>query len=79
MQHIFFDDCIHKSALDSIVSVRHRKSTGDVFKFMSGEEIINLHGHNLVRVQTIDAIMDHNYFMNKIKECEEAKNKSLNA
>ena len=81
VQHIFFDDCIHKSALDSIVSVRHRKSAGDVFKFMNGEEIINLHGFNLVRVQTIDAIMDHNYFLNKIKECEEAtmKNNSLNA
>ena len=72
VQHIFFDDCIRKSAVDSIVAVRHRKSAGDEFQFMSGEEIINLHGCHTVRVQTIDAIMDHDYFMHEIKECEEA-------
>ena len=73
VQHIFFDDCIHKSALDSIISVRHRKSKGDVFKFMTGEEIIGLHGINTVRVKTVEAILDQNYYINKIKECEEAR------
>ena len=73
VHHIFFDDCIHKSASDSIISVRHRKTGEDNFKFMTGEEIINLHGCNTVRCQTVDAIMDPNYFLNKIKECEDAE------
>ena len=71
--HIFFDDCIHKSASDSIISVRHRQKEGDIFEFMRGEEIINLHGCNTVRVQTTEAIMNHDYFLNKIKECDNAR------
>ena len=73
--HIFFDDCIHKSASDSIISVRHRQKAGDGFKFMSGEEIISLHGCNTIRAQTTQAIMNLDYYWNQIKECENTRNK----
>ena len=71
--HIFFDDCIHKSTTDSIVSVRMRKTANSQFKFLSGADTAALQGCHTVRVQTADAIVNPNYFLDKIRECEMAR------
>ena len=76
--HIFFDDNIHKCATDSIVAVRHRKSAGEPFALLSGDDTVELHGYNTVRVQSTAAILDPNYFLNKIRECEKAKKEGEN-
>ena len=68
--HIFFDDNIHKSATDSIVAVRHRSTANIPFHPLSGADTVSLHGYQTVRVQTTNAILDHNYFLNKIQDCE---------
>ena len=75
--HIFFDDCIHNSATDSIVSVRRRKTTNEPFSMMTGRDIVLLHGIHTVRVQTTEAILNSNYFLDKIQECELARDHQM--
>ena len=71
--HIFFDDCIHQSASDSIVSARRRKTENDSFMMLSGKDTVALHGYHTVRVKSTEAIVNLNYFLDKIKECELAR------
>ena len=71
--HIFFDDCIHQSASDSIVSVRRRKTANDSLMMLSGKDTVALHGYHTVRIISTEAIVNLNYFLDKIKECELAR------
>jgi hypothetical protein len=70
--HIFFDDNIHCSAVDSIVAVRMRSERGGQFQPLGGAETLAHVGTHLVRVQTADAILDDEYFLKRIAECEAA-------
>jgi len=66
--HILFDDNIHNDPNDSIVAVRAKR--GGKWEALSGQETTEQHGKHLVRVHTIRAILDLDYFYNKIQECE---------
>eukprot|EP00615_Pteridomonas_danica_P010637 CAMPEP_0114333264 /NCGR_PEP_ID=MMETSP0101-20121206/3654_1 /TAXON_ID=38822 ORGANISM="Pteridomonas danica, Strain PT" /NCGR_SAMPLE_ID=MMETSP0101 /ASSEMBLY_ACC=CAM_ASM_000211 /LENGTH=353 /DNA_ID=CAMNT_0001464255 /DNA_START=41 /DNA_END=1102 /DNA_ORIENTATION=- len=68
---IFFDDNIHNDANDSIVSVRERQTSEDPYSPLSGESIRRLQGLYLVRVPTFEAILDQNWFLDKITQCEQ--------
>jgi len=68
--HIFFDDNIHNLAHDSIVAVRSRESEGSPFEAMSGSDTLLQHGVHLVRVPTLGPLLNHNWFVEKIEQCE---------
>eukprot|EP00656_Telonema_subtile_P052011 TRINITY_DN7129_c0_g1_i3.p1 TRINITY_DN7129_c0_g1~~TRINITY_DN7129_c0_g1_i3.p1 ORF type:complete len:245 (+),score=44.33 TRINITY_DN7129_c0_g1_i3:239-973(+) len=71
--HIFFDDNIHNLVDDSIVAVRARDDESCKFVPLSGEDTLALAGVHLVRVPTIEPILNPNYFLERIEECEAAK------
>ncbi len=64
--HLFFDDNIHNDANDSIVAVRARRDVDDKWCSLSGEETIEQQGQHIVRVPTVEAILDDDWFYNKI-------------
>lgn len=68
--HIFFDDHINNDADDSIVCVRYREHSKQNFMSLSGEKIRQQHGTFIVRVPTVQAVLDRSFFLKKIGECE---------
>ena len=70
IQHIFFDDNIHNDIADSIVAVRHRVNCEDSFTPLSGKDTLDLQGRHLVRVPTIEPIMNCRWFLDQITKCE---------
>ena len=68
--HLFFDDNIHNDETDSIVAVRTRKDHGSHWRSLSGHETINQQGKYVVRVPTVAAILDKNWFLNQIALAE---------
>ena len=73
---IFFDDNIHNDPTDSIVSVRLERSCDEdgirkaeigPFKSLSGVEIIEMQGKHLIRVPTICAIQERDWFIQRIE------------
>lgn len=75
VQHIFFDDNIHDKEDDSIVAVRASTATGDgsgnCFHSVSGDATRQLEGCLLVKAQPAEAIRHIDYFLDKIRQCEE--------
>lgn len=68
--HIFFDDNIHNLANDSIVAVRQRSGENDSFVPLSGEDTLSQHGRHIVRVPTIEPILNVDWFLEQIDACE---------
>lgn len=68
--HLFFDDNIHNDATDSIVAVRAWDEIGNCWKSLSGEETIQQHGKYVVRVPTIAAILQQDWFLQQIALAE---------
>jgi hypothetical protein len=64
--HILFDDNIHNLAHDSIASVRLQSRDGASFRTLSGEEIQQMQGVHLVRVPTIEPILNPDWFLIQI-------------
>lgn len=71
VHHIFFDDNIHNDPEDSIVAARHRQLESDPFRPLSGAETLGLQGTHLVRVPTLEPILDHDWFVKQIEMCED--------
>ncbi|GMI15055.1 hypothetical protein TrLO_g4124 [Triparma laevis f. longispina] len=74
-KHIFFDDNIWPDPTDSIVAVRVRETEGDEFVPMSGEEIMGEEGKSIVKVFGVEACLNDDYFLDKIKLCTGEKEK----
>merc|ERR1712115_181055 len=71
--HIIFDDNIKNQAHDSIVSVRCRQSQkSDAFLSLNGKQIQELHGTCLVRVPTIEPMLNSNWFLEQILICQQS-------
>lgn len=68
--HIFFDDNIRPGASDSIVNVRVRESPEN-FRSIDSIEEYKFVNTNMVPVTFPDAIMDEEYFVQKLLQCEE--------
>jgi hypothetical protein len=68
--HLFFDDNIHNDARDSIVAVRAWDEVGNSWKSLSGEETIEQQGKYVVRVPTIAAILQQDWFLQQIALAE---------
>ena len=56
---------------ESIVAVRTGRTEADKFAPLSGEETVKLQGVFLVRTPTLCPILDVEWFLKKIEECED--------
>jgi hypothetical protein len=74
--HIFFDDNIRPGNVDSIVNVRVRESSGD-FRNVSMAEEYNYVNTNIVPVVFSEAILNNDYYIQKLKLCEDNYSKVL--
>lgn len=63
-------DNIHNDASDSIVAVRVNDGPGAPFRAVSGEATRQLQGLLLVRVPTPDAVLDRQWFLTRVRDCE---------
>jgi len=64
LHHLFFDDNIHNDANDSIVAVRSRKCGH--WRSLSGQETIEMQSKYVVRVPTVAAILQQDWFLQQI-------------
>jgi hypothetical protein len=64
--HLLFDDNIHNLQHDSIASVRLQSKAGEAFHTLSGKEIQQMQGYHLIRVPTIEPILNPNWFLEQI-------------
>ena len=72
-QHIFFDDNIRPGSDDSIVDLRLRENSQGLGKFRAVEraEEYEFVDANLAQVNFVEAIMNEDYFVDKLRVCEE--------
>ena len=63
--HLFFDDNIHNDENDSIVALRSQGCDGR-WGSLSGHDIIQMQGKYLIRVPTIAAILQKDWFLKQI-------------
>lgn len=68
--HIFFDDNIRPGKPDSIVNLRVRDSTNS-FRNVTSVEELKFVNRNIVPVDFSTAIMNEDYFVQKLAVCEE--------
>ena len=68
--HLIFDDNIHNDAKDSIVAVRSRDMHTRQWKSLSGENTIDQQGIYVVRVPTVAAILEQDWFLQQIAVAE---------
>jgi hypothetical protein len=68
--HIFFDDNIHNDADDSIVAVRSRDAATHNWQSLSGEKTIEQQGKSVVRVPTVAAILQKDWYLQQIAMAE---------
>lgn len=81
--HIIFDDNIHNDPNDSIVAIRKETFTPlpadsgknrnytTHFITLSGDDTLTCNGKYMVRVPTVDAVLDEEWFLGEISRCEE--------
>ena len=67
--HVLLDDNIHNLEDDSIASVRRQQSDG-TFRTLSGSETQNCQGLFLIRVPTVEPILDEQWFVRAIDEAQ---------
>jgi hypothetical protein len=75
--HILMDDNIHNLPHDGIASVRRpiikaSESSDAVFESLSGSEIQAMHGLHLIRVPTIEPIVNEDWFLQQIENVQSA-------
>eukprot|EP00797_Seminavis_robusta_P009324 Sro1672_g290140.3 (139) ;mRNA; r:9482-9898 len=69
--HILLDDNIHNLPHDGIASVR-QPTDNECFESLSGPEIQSMHGVHLIRVPTIEPIMNTDWFLQQIAKVQAA-------
>lgn len=68
--HLFFDDNIHNDERESIVAVRAWDEVDNCWKSLSGQETIDQQGKFVVRVPTIAAVLQQDWFLQHIALAE---------
>jgi hypothetical protein len=71
VQHVLLDDNIHNLPNDSIASVRRQQQSGGgdsstAYETLSGPEIQEMQGLHLIRVPTIEPILNPNWFVEQL-------------
>ncbi|EJK64409.1 hypothetical protein THAOC_14856 [Thalassiosira oceanica] len=72
--HVLLDDNIHNDPADGAGGIRVEGNDGS-FRSLPGEEALGLHGRHLVRVPTVRAVMEDDWF---IRQIEDARRRLLN-
>lgn len=70
VHHVFFDDHISSTARSSCVGVRVRARGRARFEPHSVEALEDIMDKYMVRVDTLEALRDEDYFIRKLQECE---------
>lgn len=70
--HVLLDDNIHNTEHDSIASVRRRRKSDDSneYEFLTGREIQDLQGLHLIRVPTIEPILNRQWFVQQLDQAQ---------
>jgi hypothetical protein len=68
--HILLDDNIHNIENDSIASVRREQADG-TYEFLTGSEIQDMQGLHLIRVPTIEPILNRDWFVEQLDKAQE--------
>lgn len=82
VQHIFFDDNIRPGNFDSILNIRvrdNRRNTGSRFRVVGRDEEFLFEHSNAVPVNFPEAILNENYFIDKLHDCERNYSERLTA
>ena len=69
--HILLDDNIHNLAWDSIACVRVRTGNPAKYTTLSSSEALKLHGTHLIRVPTIEPVLNSQWFLTQIDRAVE--------
>jgi hypothetical protein len=64
--HILLDDNIHNLPNDSIATVRLQSREGGTFRTLAGKEVQQMQGLHLIRVPTIEPILNPDWFLLQI-------------
>lgn len=67
--HVLLDDNIHNLEHDSIASVRREQDDG-TYRFLSGREIQEMQGLHLIRVPTIEPILNRQWFVEQLDRAQ---------
>ena len=65
--HVLFDDNIHNLEHDGIASVRKQVCENGPFQTLSSAEILQQHGRHLVRVPTVEPVLDPGWFLEQLR------------
>jgi len=69
--HLFFDDNIHHQVDDSIASVRVQSRPNGPYRTLTGQETLEQQGLHLIRVPTIEPLMDDEWFVQQVDKAKE--------
>lgn len=67
--HLLFDDNIHNLENDSIASIRRQEPDGS-FATLSSHDILQQHGVHLIRVPTVEPILNPHWFLQMISKAQ---------
>lgn len=67
--HVLLDDNIHNLENDSIASVRLEQTDG-TYKALSGREIQDMQGLHLIRVPTVEPILNRRWFVEQLDKAQ---------
>mmetsp|Transcript_17076 Transcript_17076/g.25862 ORF Transcript_17076/g.25862 Transcript_17076/m.25862 type:complete len:375 (-) Transcript_17076:849-1973(-) len=70
VHHVLLDDNIHNLEHDSIASVRLQQEEGGSYRTLSGKEIMDAQGLYLIRVPTVEPILNTQWFVEKLDEAQ---------
>lgn len=68
--HVLLDDNIHNLENDSIASVRKQESAGGEYRTLTGKEIMEQQGLHLIRVPTIEPVLNENWFVEQLDRAQ---------
>jgi len=71
VHHVLFDDNIHNLEHDSIASVRLQQEEGRPYQTLSGKETMEMQGLYLIRVPTVEPILNTKWFVKKVDQAQQ--------
>ena len=70
VHHVLLDDNIHPLEYDGIASVHEQQTTNGDYRTLSGAEILEQQGIHLIRVPTIEPILNDQWFIDQLDRAQ---------
>ena len=70
VHHVLLDDNIHPLEYDGIASVHEQQTTNGDYRTLSGTEILEQQGIHLIRVPTIEPILNDQWFIDQLDRAQ---------